>query len=276
MSTEASYWEDVVGIFDKTDLPTEIVSPALREADHIRNICAQDAFPTKMKAKLVIDLWLNTVFAHGGLDGRKKARTRRGDFEAATVTYKHAPFEYAFRASVKSIGNHLMNISRLAARPALESYRTAHNLTPSFRIGAAFGIRRRERTQEGHLIVRQGSSEFFTEETLEERFTRVLARDAHRTLKWVLNPLDATKAELLRAVLRATSLSELLSLLDGEFRIVPMASDELVERPGLRASTGLMGRRVNIYLDNVVETHEAGAAALRQMLSIFKKELLHD
>jgi hypothetical protein len=276
MPTEASSWSDVVDILGKTGLPSGISGFAASEAKQITQLCAQAAHPVKQSAKTVIDLWLNTVFAHGGVDGKKKAKTRRADFEAAVKTYGHAAYEYAFRLSVKWLGIHFMNLSRLSAKPALAHFQTTHGLEPSFKIGAAFGIRRRERTPDGHIIIRQGSSEFFSEETMQERFERVLERHTHQNLKFVFDHLDVTKTRLLRAVIRADSFPTLIGLLEGELRIKAMASAEFVEAPGLWASAGLAGRRINVYLDNVVETHPAGAPALDTALAAFRRELIEE
>jgi hypothetical protein len=133
---------------------------------------------------------------------------------------------------------------------------------------------RRERTADGHIIIRQGSSEFFTEETIAERFARILQRRAHEDIKYILDHLDSTPTERLRAILRARTVAELLTLLEGELRVTEMASAELVDRPGIYASAGLAGKRVNIYLDNVVETHDLGVKTLNKKLAALKGELL--
>ncbi|MFA5263034.1 MAG: hypothetical protein WC378_04360 [Opitutaceae bacterium] len=276
MPTEASYWSTVVTILGKTGLPAGISDFAEQEAKQIVELCVRDACPTKQSAKTVIDLWLNTVFAHSGLDGKKKAKTRRADFDAAVKTYGQAAYEYAFRDSVKWLGIHFMNISRLSAKPALAHFQTAYGLEPSFKIGAAFGIRRRERTPDGHVIIREGSSEFFTEETMQERFARMIERRAHENLKFVFGHLDVTQAQLLRAVIRADSFRSLLNLLEGELRIKPMASAEFVATPGLWASAEITGRRVNVYLDNVVEIHPLVETALDTVLAAFRRELIEE
>jgi hypothetical protein len=272
MQGEASHWKRVVKILKQTDVPPATVALAQHEAAAIAATGARDAHPTRVKTDVLVHLWLNTVFAHDGLTGP----TKRADFEAGVRKYGHAPFEYAFRVGVKHIGGHFINLSRLGAQPALSHYEQAHGLKPSFQIGAAFGSRRREKTADGHTIIRQGSSEFFTEETVAERFTRVLDRHIHRDFKFVLDHLNATHAEKLRAVLRATSIRELLTLLDGEFRIVEMTNDEFVHHPDMYASAGLAGRRVNVHIDNVVQTHANGEMALNRALAALRRDLLHD
>lgn len=272
MAKEASHWEGVIKILRRTDLPSEIVSFADHEATEIAAMCARESWPTKLNSKAVINLWLNTVFAHDGLTGQ----TKRADFESAVATYGHAQFEYAFRLSVKFLGGHFMNLSRLAAQAALEHYRAAHRLKPSFKMGAAFGNRRRERTADGHVIIRQSSTEFFTEETIEERFARVLERRTHADIKFLFDHLESTPTERLRATLRAQSVAELLTLLDGELRVVEMASDVFAEKSGIYASAGLAGKRVNVFIDNVVETHDEGVKKLNKKLAALQTDLLND
>ena len=66
--------------------------------------------------------------------------------------------------------------------------------------------------------------------------------------------------------MRAQSVAELLTLLDGELRVVEMASDAFAETPGIYASAGLAGKRVNVFIDNVVETHDTGVKTLNMHL----------
>lgn len=272
MQKEASHWNRVVQILRRSNLPSEITAFSDHEAANIAATCSREGWPTKLNTKVVINLWLNTVFAHGGLTGK----TRRSDFDAAVATYGHAQFEYAFRLAVKFLGGNFLNLSRLSAQQALEHYRTSQGLIPSFKVGSAFGSQRRERTADGHIIIRQGSSEFFTEETIAERFARILQRRAHEDIKYVLDHLDSTPTERLRAILRARTLAELLTLLEGELRVTEMTSSELVDHPGIYASAGLAGKRVNIYLDNVVETHDLGVKTLNKKLAALQAELLEN
>ena len=275
MSTEASYWETVIKIIRQT-CPIHIADQANHIAKEIAAGCSGDAYPAKQTAKKVINLWLNTVFAHSGLDGVKKARTRRKDFEAAVHVYGQAGYEYAFRGGVKRVGKQFIMLSHLAAKPALAHFKASNGLEASFKIGAAFGVKRRERTCQGQVIIRQGSSEFFTEETMEARFGRVLARREHEDLKFVFDHLETTGAALLRQILRFRSLREVLDAIDGTLRIVPMATDEFSEAPGLRGSAGLAGKRVNIFTNTLVETHAPGELVLNGALAAFRRELIEE
>lgn len=270
MQKEASHWKRVVQTLRRTNVPPEITTFSDHEAANIVATCKRDAWPTTLKTREVIDLWLNTVFAHGGITGS----TKRSDFDTAVTTYGHAQFEYAFRLSVKFLGGHFMNLSRLAAQRALEHYRTANRLTPAFKVGAAFGSQRRERTADGHIIIRQSSSEFFTEESIAERFTRILGRPAHKDIKYVLDHLDCTPTERLRATLGARTIAELLTLLEGQLRVTAMSSADFEDKPGIYTSAGLAGKRLNIFIDNIVETHDLGVKTLNKKLAALQADLL--
>jgi len=169
-----------------------------------------------------------------------------------------------------------MNLSRLAAQPALDHYRAVNQLKPSFKMGAAFGNHRRERTADGHVIIRQSSTEFFTEETIAERFARILERRTHADIKFLLDHLDSTPTERLRATLRAQNVTDLLTLLDGKLRVVEMTSDGFVEKTDIYASAGLAGKRMNVFIDNVVETHDTGVKTLNKKLAALQWDLLND
>lgn len=214
-------------------------------------------YPTNMTAERIIELWLNTVFAHGGIKGKNK----RAHFEAAVEVHGHAAFEFACRQAVRMIGTHFINLSQQAARPVLEHFKATVGISPSFRIGAAFGAKIRERTTDGHLIIRQASSEFFQEESMADRLTRVLRRAEHRDLKNVLDVIEASPTEMLRAVLLRDSLPGVLEELDGVMRLASTEGNP-IDRPGMRSSSGIGSSRVNVYVNNTIETDSIGASAL--------------
>ena len=272
MSREPSSWKTIAILLQSPELPPAIAQMAKHEAALIQDEIVRPLYPTMMPAERTIELWLNTVFAHGGIVGKNK----RKDFEVAVETYGHASFEFACRQGVRLIGGHFLNLARLSARPALQHYEAAHGLTPLFHIGAAFGMKNRERTADGHVIIRQASSEFFSEETMAARFTRILNRNEHRDLKLVLDHLDASPAELLRGVLRAESFAGLLAEFEGVLRSASMIGNDVTTRPNLCSSSGIGATRVNAYLDNVVETDAGGVAALDAALAAFRHQLIRE
>jgi hypothetical protein len=162
----------------------------------------------------------------------------------------------------------------MAAKPALEFYSQNASLSPSFRIGAAFGEKRKEQTKEGHLIIREGSSEFFSEETLEERFSRILERYENREIQFVFKHLDVSVNELLRATLNHLSLSQLLASLDGRLEIKVLKFGEIKPEEKFRAAWAINRSPVNVLDDCVVHTDEEGAKALDLALGKFRQQLL--
>src|SRR4051812_48980569 len=161
MPSEPSYWRNVVGILTRDGMPVEVANNASFQGQAIEALISRDAgFLKDISATRVIDLWLNTVFAHGGIAGRNK----RGDFEAVAEKHGQGRFEYAFRTLVKWTGESFRFLSTNAAQPALTLFNNQLHLQPSFRLDAAFGTKRKEVTRDGDTIVRQASSEHFTEE----------------------------------------------------------------------------------------------------------------
>jgi hypothetical protein len=274
MKTEPSNWETVVSILKQPGLPQLVSSFAEHHEQMIRAILSREMHMLKlnMRSNRIIDLWLNTVFAHTGLEGRNK----RHDFEAAVDQYGHAVFEFCFRSLVREIGFEFLNICNLAAKPALDSVVQTAGMSPSFRIGAAFGAKRREKTREGHLIVREGSSEFFSEETLEEKFARVLERHENREVKFVFKHLDASVNELLRGTLARLTLANILNSIEGKLEIRSLKLGELAERQGFRACWAIQRSPIHIMEDCVVITDELGVKVLDEKLEKFRQQLLKD
>jgi hypothetical protein len=273
MKKEPSNWEKTVEALKIPGLPNGVASFALHHENQIRNALKRDTHLLKLKmpSDRILDLWLNTVFAHGGLEGPNK----RSEFEATVDQYGHAVFEYCFRSLVQEIGFEFLNISSLAAKPALDHCKQSFGLSPSFRLGAAFGAKRREKTHEGHIVVREGSSEFFSEETIEERFKRVLERYEHKEIQFVFKHLDVSISELLLSVLRHSSLSDVLESLGGRLELKTLKLGE-TRQPGqnYRASWAINRSRIDLLEDCVVVTDENGIEALNAALAKFRKQLL--
>jgi len=273
MQREPSNWEKTVTILKLPDWPLVIAASAGFHENFIRATLKRDSHILKLKmpSHRIIDLWLNTVFAHGGLEGPNK----RSDFEATVDQYGHAVFEFCFRSLVREIGFQFINISKMAAKPALDHSNRILNLSPSFRIGVAFGSKRREKTKEGHVIIREGSSEFFSEESFEERFNRILARHEHKEIQFVFKNLDASKNELLQSTLRHSSLASLLESLGGAMRLESLKLGG-VFAPGqkFRGSWAINSSRMDVLDECVLITDGIGAAALDKALAKFRKQFL--
>src|SRR5438132_316637 len=109
MPREPSYWANVVGILTRQGMPADIMNNALVQRGVINAAMLGEAgFLKGITGAQVIDLWLNTVFAHGGIEGRAK----RADFESAADKYGEGRFEYSFRTLIKWIGEAFRLLSK--------------------------------------------------------------------------------------------------------------------------------------------------------------------
>ena len=276
LDAEPSSLNRVLSILSECGLPDLYMQFAKHHAGEVRRILSEVHHVPNMEmpAERIINLWLNTVFAHGGIEGAN----RRLDFENAVAKFGHARFEFCFRSLVRFLGFEYINIANLVAKPALDHIHRELGLNPSFKIGSAFGIKRKEKTAEGHIIIREGSSEYFSEETFEDRFSRIAQRQENGELAFVLKNLDRPTTELLRGVLTSTSIGELISNLGGGLTVEPTDLHKLPNLPGFRASGGVTnGRtssRVNVCDDCQVRTDDNGVEGLNHALSSFKRQLL--
>jgi hypothetical protein len=213
MPSEPSHWRNVVEIITRDGMPLEISNNARVQGEVIETLVSRKAgFLKDITGTQVIELWLNTVFAHGGVAGRNKRR----DFEFAVEKHGQGRFEYSFRTLVEWTGGAFRFLSKNAAKPALAYFNDQLSLRASFRIDAAFGKKRKEVTKTGDTIIRQASSEHFTEETFEQRFQRILKRRNFDTLNNIVKAFDRTTVELVRALFASTSFGQFVRKLDGD------------------------------------------------------------
>ncbi len=224
----------------------------------------------------MISLWLNPVFAHGGGDERR--RHSRVDFDKYVSECGHAPLEYAFRNVVWSLGLQYISLKTNTARPALETWERQFSSKPSFNIGAAFGVSTRERTKEGHIIVRRASSEYATDETFDQRLRRILDRGKFDNLHFILKNVELGDHNLVRLILKATDFSAMASVLDYEIRIVENLGDTASEYGNeFRGSSGLSwaGRHSRLFLFELyMVTEPAGLEILNGQLNTLKEVLI--
>jgi hypothetical protein len=281
MKSESCHWRSVATILKDLDLPVEIADLASFHAESAAALLSRGEhfLGNKVIGSTVIDLWLNTVFAHDGLEGQNK----RSDFEALSDQYGHARFEHTFRSLIKYTGEHFRLMASNSAKPALELLEKQFSLRPSFRIATAFGKKRKEITPQDDTIIRQGSTEFFSEESLEARFHRILARHAFDSLKFIIQQFDRTQGEILRALLAATSFPNFLERLDGKNELSEPPKEDALGPDGFCAVGNVheshhsrnYGRAV-ISRQCVVITTKAGQDALNRSVSHFQNEFLTD
>ena len=220
-------------------------------------------------------------FAHGGIKGRNKRR----DFEVAVDRYGQGRLEYSFRTLVKQIGEAFRFLSRNAAKPALDFFSDHLSLQPSFRIDAAFGTKRKEATKDGDVIIRQASSEHFSEESFEQRFRRILKR--FDTIKNIVDTFDRTVVELARALFGSNSFSIFVDKLGGALETTTddLLADAIVKKTiaeGFSTGCGVQEGSFKTFgyawssRQARVRTNPDAVPALDRLLAAFKKELLED
>jgi hypothetical protein len=285
MPSEPSNWEKIAGILTRTGVPAEIANNASMQRELIKALISRDAgFLKEISGKEVVELWLNTVFAHGGIEGRNKRR----DFEAAADKHGHGRFEYSFRTLVKFVGDAFRFLSNNAAKPALEFFREQFSLEPSFQIDAAFGTKRKEVTKTGDTIIREASSEHYSEETFEQRFRRILKRQDFSTLKNVVDAFDRTATEVARALFGSDSFVSFLRKLGGDLEVTDenLLNDDVVRRimsdRDFSAGCGVQeGPFTNFGYawsskQARVRTNPESVPVLDRLLATFKTEFLED
>lgn len=280
MPSEPSSWKRILPIIYDSGLPNEIVSLAKRHEQEIEYYLNEDKhiFNVRMAGERIVNLWLNTVFAHGGIEGKN----RRSDFEQAVEQFGHGAFEWCFRYIVKWVGKGFLDVANSSAKPALTFYQNNYSSLPSFKINAAFGTKRKEKTKEGHVIIREGSSEYFSEETFEERYLRILNRDEHHDLRYAFQLLDSTPTEMLRVILATNSLVEMMLALEGKLEIQPHEKLSEIKDAHPRAFSWVSETRIfpqtqypiHIYEDRIIVMNEKGLITAEKLLANLRTQLL--
>ena len=171
-----------------------------------------------LPGKEVVDGWLYSVFVHTNL---KRSRTKPGDydrtiFEQNVKAFGHAWYEYAFRETVRRAGWTYFSILDWLARPLLNRWRAA-TYEPSFQISYAFGTAKREKMPDGTVIVRRSSSLYGVDETLIQKFFRLLRRFSH--LESIFKSLRMSDEELLKRFIEARNIRELIKAAGFEFHL---------------------------------------------------------
>jgi hypothetical protein len=194
---EDSHYAEILDLIVKHEPNAASAAASFRSA-HER-LESKPALPphVTLPGKEVVDGWLYSVFVHTNL---RRSRTRPGDydrriFEQNVKAFGHAWYEYAFRETVRSAGWTYFNIVDWLARPLLDRWKAA-KYEPSFQISYAFGTAKREKMPDGTVIVRRSSSLYGVDETLIQKFFRLLQRFSN--LQSILKSLRMSDEELLK------------------------------------------------------------------------------
>jgi hypothetical protein len=223
----------------------------------------------------LVDLWLNAVFAHSGLRGTTKLRHR---FDLVIERYGNGRLEFAFRQIVFTLGLHYRNIKGLAQN-LLKHWKAEFGMSPSFQAGSPFGTKRRERTTDGDLIVRESSSEYYSEETYDQRFTRILGRSEFHNLESMLKSLQLSDQELLRLVLRHDTCTALVSESMLALRTVARMPENPASVEGFKFFSEFFDHRRRLICrllatESEIVTDSDGLTILDSELQDLKRELI--
>jgi len=181
----------------------------------------KDYFIQGIKNEDIIDIWINTVFAHSGLDKNKSVN--RNTFDSFVQEHGLGKFEWAFRMSVRIIALQFINLCAHEARPILKEWIEKFG-SPSFKISSPFGRKIKEISDDGSIIIKQASSKYFSEESIEKKFNRILKRNKFSTLKFIWDVLDASESGKVILLLKFEKFLDLLKELEFEYKELPEGS----------------------------------------------------
>jgi hypothetical protein len=108
----------------------------------------------------------------------------------------------------------ILNILDWLARPLLNRWKAAR-YEPSFRITYAFGAAKREKMPDGTIVIRRSSSLYGVDETLLQKFFRLLRRFSH--LESMFKSLGMSDEELLKRSFRHETYENSSKLRDSSF-----------------------------------------------------------
>lgn len=218
MPKEPSHYHTVCSVLHvHSESGSQIAKWALRMVKQARK--ADSSIIPGMKNEVIIDLWLNTVFVHAGLKTSKKVN--RQTFDGLVRRYGSGRLECAFRNAVWLLGFYFIELNRMAVQPTLNKWKDEGFGKPSFTISSPFGRKTRERQPDGTIVIREASTKYYSEETLEQRFVRILSRHEYEGLKFVLDNLDASNSGKALLVVRCSAVIDILTALDFGHKELP-------------------------------------------------------
>jgi hypothetical protein len=251
----------------------EICGNAKREKMH-------PPFVLEMSGSDVVDLWLNTVFAHGGTD--RARRHQRKHFDEAVTKFGQGSLEYVFRNVVHELGTQYISVANRIGKLFLQHWESSFRMKPTFRIGSPFGLASRERTKEGHLIVRRASSAHSPNETFDQRLSRILERREFESLHRIIGFIDLQDENLVGLVLRSRDFEQFGQALRHEIRIVAEVDKDFQHYgKSFRASThvGSLAKGfapVYVYGDLLIVTNALGLRFLNEEFTELKRVLIEE
>lgn len=276
-ATDEAHWGKTVEILSRIALPSTLKDAVKWRAELMARNLARESHPEGigLTVQRSLELGLNAFVVPAGHDQLKL----RQEFEAKAHELTPTVFECAFRHNLYVIGFGLIEYSQKAAQPALEWFRTKWGLGPTFEPGLPQRLRRREKTADGRMIVREGFSERPHEEMFAERFTRLLRRDENRQIEQILKHLEASPGELQRSILRGEGFRSLIKVIEGKIQTYQFPADRvggLAREDFVAAGNMSHPARFCLYHGNFVLIQEGGVEVLDGLLARFRQQLISD
>jgi hypothetical protein len=216
---EDTYFADILTVLERYSPDAPDFANWIRSQHE--NLERQPAHPVRVPIprNQLIDGWLYSVFVHTNLNRKIKNPHRdfnRKTFEEYLSRCGHAWLEYAFRESVRRAGWLYLQMLDSLAIPQMEKWE-ADGLKPSFLLVSAFGSSPRERGLDGTLVVRKSSSFYGVDETLIQRFFRLLKR--FRLLEETFSQLKMEPEQLLKAFVSSRTVKQIIEDAGWELRL---------------------------------------------------------
>ena len=224
MQGEPCYFEHVHNILytDCRHEPTRRHIASIR--DQFKGYCQKWQILVIKKDKIdltpadMVDLWLNTRFAHVGRTPRQ-GRFTPADFAKYEKILGAAKMEFVFRCCVRAIGYSFLNLLQVA-ETAMKYWQGHQGLNPTHPIRLPFGTVGTEIGPNGDIITRDTPGWSPSNETPDQRFQRLLRRhrfDHLLRLVQMLQPMPGDEVRKnhvqWRHVIEAKSVEELLTTL---------------------------------------------------------------
>ena len=266
---EDTHYNTILSLIERHDRSSSCTVASLRDA-HRKLEASSRNWPAHVNiaTKELVDGWLYSVFIHTNVG--KRRRNNASSFDRLTFAewvknFGHASLEYAFREAVRSAGFIYFQILDCLAKPL--SHKWAHSgHTPQFTSTPAFGSAKRERMQDGTVVIRKSSSLYGVDETLLQRFDRLLRRFS--ALRGLLSDLRMKEEELLKATVTSRTIREIIAEAGMELHV----SEYYQPSPAQREATRQFIDEKTLKMCNVILRGEGLIIADRNAIRVWSRD----
>jgi hypothetical protein len=214
MQEEASYYDRIRNTLYRYTPPSMYDGLRPLFYDYYKKLRKSFIYPQfiPMSAEALIDLWLNTQFAHAGRT-RKRGKFSRNDFDALAKNVEPDAIEFTVRMAIKLIsGGPFLNLYRVVALPELKRYERAFGLRPSFQLKEPGSAPRYKK---------------LALETPAQILARLLKRQRFSHIESLLTKIFDAAEEILPVLVQAESLTELTDLANASIVAGPIEDQRL-------------------------------------------------